>query len=51
MVSQLRDVLDDYADTGGSYEEVVYDGAGHGPFIDHTEDFIPRLLTFIQDNG
>lgn len=51
MVSQLRDVLDDYADTGGSYEEVVYDGAGHGPFIDHAEDFIPRLLTFIQDNG
>lgn len=47
MVSQTRDVLDAYADAGGTYEEVVHEGAGHGPHIDHAADFNARFLEFV----
>lgn len=48
MVSQTRDVLDAYADAGGSYEEIVYDDAGHGPFIDHAGEFSGNLTGFLD---
>ncbi|MEE8601556.1 alpha/beta fold hydrolase [Euzebya tangerina] len=49
MVSQTRDVLEAYAAAGGWIEEVVYDGGGHGPHIDHADDFNERFLTFVTE--
>ncbi len=43
MVSQLRKVLQTYAESGGSYREEVWDGAGHFPFTQEPERFA-RLL-------
>ena len=39
MVSQTRAVLDAYKGAGGSYDEVVIDGAGHVAYIDKPDDF------------
>jgi pimeloyl-ACP methyl ester carboxylesterase len=39
MVSQVRDVLQRYADAGGRFEEVVIDDAGHTPYIEKPEAF------------
>ena len=39
MVGQTRAVLEKYAASGGSYEEVVIDDAGHLPFIEKPEEF------------
>lgn len=47
MTSQTRDVLDAYVTAGGEYEEVVYEGGGHGPHIDHADSFNQRFLAFI----
>ena len=38
MVTQTRAVLDAYAAAGGSYREVVFEGAGHGPHVER-EDY------------
>jgi pimeloyl-ACP methyl ester carboxylesterase len=35
MMQQIRLLLDDYAATGGRYEEVAVAGSGHVPFISH----------------
>lgn len=48
MVAQTRDVLEAYEGAGGSYEEVIHDGAGHGPHLDHAEDFTNRFLDFLR---
>lgn len=39
MVGQTRAVLDKYAASGGSYEEVIIEDAGHLPFIERPEEF------------
>lgn len=39
MVSQTRAVLDEYARSGGQYDEVVIDDAGHTPFIEKPDEF------------
>jgi pimeloyl-ACP methyl ester carboxylesterase len=39
MLSQIRRVLERYAEAGGSYREVVIDDAGHVPFIEKPEKF------------
>ncbi len=39
MIDQIREVLDGYAATGGSYEEVVIDDCGHVPFIEKPDEF------------
>ena len=39
MVGQTRAVLEKYAASGGSYQEVVIDDAGHLPFIEKPEEF------------
>jgi pimeloyl-ACP methyl ester carboxylesterase len=48
MISQTRAVLDRYAAAGGSYEEVVFEGAGHVPFIERLEEFNDVFHTFLQ---
>jgi pimeloyl-ACP methyl ester carboxylesterase len=39
MLGQTRIVLEKYASTGGSFQEVVIDDAGHLPFIEKPEEF------------
>lgn len=39
MVSQTRHVLEQYAASGGSFEEVVLPGSGHVPFLDDPAAF------------
>lgn len=39
MIGQTRAVLEKYAASGGDYEEVVIEDAGHLPFIEKPEEF------------
>ncbi|WP_254769026.1 alpha/beta fold hydrolase [Salinilacihabitans rarus] len=43
MVDQTRAVLDDYADAGGEYEEVVLDGVGHTPHVEDAAAFVESV--------
>ena len=49
MVSQTRYVLEQYAEHGGSFQEVVMQETGHTPFIEKPQEFITHLNTFIQE--
>jgi pimeloyl-ACP methyl ester carboxylesterase len=48
MLGQIRHVLDRYAAAGGSYRELVIEGAGHVPFIEKPEAFSAALHDHIQ---
>lgn len=50
MVTQTRDVLEEYADSGGSYEEAVIDGTGHSPHIEMQEMVLKTLLSHLDSN-
>jgi pimeloyl-ACP methyl ester carboxylesterase len=39
MMEQIRKILKDYAQRGGSYEEVAVPGSGHVPFMSHPDEF------------
>jgi pimeloyl-ACP methyl ester carboxylesterase len=39
MMDQIRKMLDDYRDQGGSYDELAIANSGHVPFITHPEEF------------
>ncbi|QRV14185.1 alpha/beta hydrolase [Haloterrigena salifodinae] len=43
MVDQTRAVLDEYADSGGEFEEVVFGNTGHAPHIEVPGDFRDKL--------
>ena len=43
MVQQTRAVLERYAAAGGSYREVVYDDAGHFPYLQHPAQVASEL--------
>lgn len=43
MVAQTRDLLDEYEDAGGEYDEIVIDGAGHSPHIEQPETVLSAL--------
>ena len=47
MIGQTRAVLEKYAATGGSYQEVVIADAGHLPFIEKPEEFNRALHAHI----
>ena len=47
MVDQTRAVLEKYANTGGSYEEVVIEETGHSPFIEKPEEFLQLVTKFL----
>ena len=51
MVSQTRAVLDAYAARGGSYREVVFEGAGHSPHLEDPARFTAELLRHVAANG
>ena len=48
MLGQIRHVLDRYAAVGGSYREIVIEGAGHAPFIEKPEAFNAALHDHIR---
>lgn len=48
MVTQTRAVLDAYAAAGGSYREVVFEGAGHGPHVEREDDFVAALTAVVE---
>lgn len=49
MNAQTRDVLEAYADGGGSYTEEVFADVGHSPHIERPERFRSTLLEFLSD--
>lgn len=48
MNDQTRDVLEMYADNGGSYTEEIFTGVGHSPHIERPERFQSVLLDFLN---
>ncbi|MFZ0544916.1 MAG: alpha/beta hydrolase, partial [Candidatus Promineifilaceae bacterium] len=50
MVSQMRDVLDQYAAKGGRYQEVVVPNTAHSPHIEAPETFNTTFLAFLQES-
>ncbi|WP_306231322.1 alpha/beta fold hydrolase [Agrococcus beijingensis] len=50
MLAQTRAVLEQYAANGGSYEEVVFEGAGHSPHLEDPERFRQVLLAHVDAN-
>ncbi|WP_436344868.1 alpha/beta fold hydrolase [Natronorubrum sp. FCH18a] len=43
MVDQTRAVLEEYADAGGEFEEVVFGNTGHAPHLEVPGDFLGEL--------
>lgn len=50
MVTQTRDVFNEYEDSGGSVTEVVIDGTGHSPHIEKPETVLDSLLSHLGFN-
>lgn len=48
MVSQTRDVFEEYADEGGHYEEVVVEGTGHSPHVEKPDDVLSVLTDHLR---
>lgn len=48
MVSQMRYVLEKYRKNGGTYFEVMVEGAGHGVMLDHEARFIEELDKIVE---
>lgn len=47
MIQQTRAVLDRYAANGGSYREVVFEGAGHSPHLEDPQRFVAELVAHL----
>ncbi|SFB87637.1 Pimeloyl-ACP methyl ester carboxylesterase [Halobiforma haloterrestris] len=47
MVDQTRAVLEEYADVGGEFEEVVFDNTGHAPHVEVPSDFMRELQSVL----
>lgn len=50
MVAQTRYVLEKYRVNGGSYEEYVFEDAGHSPHVEKPEKFNSKFMDFIRNN-
>ncbi len=48
MVSQTRDVLDSYRESGGQYWEKIIADCGHSPHIEKSDEFNSALLRHLQ---
>lgn len=48
MVAQTRYVLEKYKENGGTYEEFVFEDAGHGPNVEKPKEFCEKLTAFIK---
>ncbi|MGE5701976.1 MAG: alpha/beta hydrolase [Clostridia bacterium] len=49
MVSQMRYVLDQYQQAGGTYQEVVLEHVGHSPHIEKADEFQTLFKNFLAD--
>jgi pimeloyl-ACP methyl ester carboxylesterase len=49
MVSQIRDVLDAYAERGGRVRAEWFEGSGHGPMFDAAERFRATFFGFLDE--
>ncbi|WP_433279130.1 alpha/beta fold hydrolase [Pseudonocardia xinjiangensis] len=47
MVTQIREVLERYADAGGVVRTEIFDGAGHGPHLDSREKWLAVFAEFL----
>lgn len=47
MVAQTRRVLEQYAENGGRFSEVVIQDAGHTPFIEKPEEFMKHFTAHL----
>ena len=47
MVSQMRQLLDQYRNNGGEYREIVMQNVGHSPFLEKPKEFLKELLDLI----
>jgi hypothetical protein len=47
MVSQIRAVLEQYAASGGSFQEIVMQDTGHTPYVERPDEFLGYLLAHI----
>lgn len=50
MVSQTRDVLEQYKANGGEYREIVFAECGHTPYIEKAEEFLRELVQVLNKN-
>ena len=48
MVSQTRNILDQYKAKGGSYEEVVIADTGHTPYVEKPEEFMAAFTKVLK---
>jgi len=46
MVSQMRAVLERYANNGGHFDERVFEDTGHGPHIEKHDQFVAAVRRF-----
>ena len=49
MVSQIRAVLEAYAQNGGSYREEVPGDCGHSPHVEKPEELRRALFGFLKE--
>jgi pimeloyl-ACP methyl ester carboxylesterase len=47
MVSQIREVLQRYADAGGAVRTEIFDDSGHGPHLDAHEKWLAVFTEFL----
>lgn len=50
MVTQIRTVLETYADLGGEVAFEMIEGAGHGPHVDHAEEWNEIFFSFLESH-
>lgn len=48
MVDQTRAVLEEYADAGGEFEEVVFGNTGHAPHVEVPGEFLDELESILK---
>lgn len=51
MITQTRAVFDAYAANGGSYREVVFEGAGHSPHLEQPQRFADELAQHLRSTS
>ncbi|MFP4072713.1 MAG: alpha/beta fold hydrolase [Actinomycetota bacterium] len=51
MVAQIRSVLEKYQNAGGDVRFEMIEGAGHGPHVDHAEEWNRIFFGFLNDQG
>jgi hypothetical protein len=47
MVTQIRNILEQYRDKGGHVQFEMFEGSGHGPVVDAAERWSGILFAFL----